>query len=396
MAFGMKGWMALAGLLLSGVAVVLVPPGRVNVPEKSEGTEAREVWAQLQSELQKEVWAYQHLQWRDSLVNELTKGVEEGQSVILGTPPETADSLNRRLATAVEDHLQRLDALDVAMPLGVFFMPNTQFLPPGLQATYASPGGSLEYYVARDGEESYCIIGAPYLNEIQEPRPSWSEDPLTRKIRSFTRMTVGDGDGANTLGYCRHFVRYGPPGPEVRRWLQGGAFLFGGGNRDRIRSIYGPGQRRARAPFGAPDFLARGFSVQGLSCLQGVRSACLDIVLNPSPSDRFAVTEGSPVDFHETGGRRGYHFWSLEIHLFSAMERAFGADRFGDFWRSPLEPEAAFREAFGEPMDLWVMKWIRSYLRPTPRGPGVPVQATLLAFLTLGILAGAAVRMARR
>ncbi len=43
-----------------------------------------------------------------------------------------------------------------------------------------------------------------------------------------------------------------------------------------------------------------------------------------------------------------------------------------------------------------IMGWLRLYVDPSPRGPGVPVQSTLFTLLALGILAGGAVRMARR
>jgi len=83
-------------------------------------------------------------------------------------------------------------------------------------------------------------------------------------------------------------------------------------------------------------------------------------------------------------------------YLFFAIEEEFGPERFGEFWRSGLDPTEAFEAAFGEPLDLWVMRWLRTYLDPSPRGPGVPLQSTLFTILTLGILAGGAVRMGRR
>ena len=78
------------------------------------------------------------------------------------------------------------------------------------------------------------------------------------------------------------------------------------------------------------------------------------------------------------------------------LEEEFGPERFGRFWQSPRSPSEAFEDAFGEPMDLYVMRWAKKYYDPIPRGPGVPVQATLLTFLTLGILAGGALRRGRR
>jgi hypothetical protein len=82
--------------------------------------------------------------------------------------------------------------------------------------------------------------------------------------------------------------------------------------------------------------------------------------------------------------------------FFSALESDFGPARFGEFWRSPLQPEEAFQDAFGEPMGPWIMRWLRRYVDPPSTGPGVPARATLLTLLTLGFLLGAAVRMGRK
>jgi hypothetical protein len=47
-------------------------------------------------------------------------------------------------------------------------------------------------------------------------------------------------------------------------------------------------------------------------------------------------------------------------------------------------------------MGQWIMGWLRRYVDPSPRGPGVPAHGTLITVLTLGILVGGAVRMGRR
>ena len=102
------------------------------------------------------------------------------------------------------------------------------------------------------------------------------------------------------------------------------------------------------------------------------------------------------MDFLQRFPRIQQELPGLDAFLLFALEEEFGTDRFGAFWRSPQEPAEAFHEAFGEPMGAWVMRWLRSYMDPTPRGPGVPAQATLFSLLALGLLAGVAVRYGRR
>lgn len=408
MAVGLKGWIVLAVLLLSGVGIWLLPAGRTHLSKRKLPTEAHRQWAELDAELKKEAWTYQHIQWRDSLVAELRVAESSGHTIVLGTPAGTADSLKARLERAVDLHLRLLGAEDPAMPLGVFFIPRTQFLPPDLSAQYGSRGGSREYYVSRGEEDPYCIIGVPYQDDFDGNLPSWSTEPLTRKIRNFADLPADEGDPVRTLGLCRHFAQHGAPGRGIYSWLEEGAFRFSNGIPDGALFLYFPADRPSRGPFGALTFLSRPLTPKGLACLQGVPDACLEAVLEPElignptetanryvPELRSFVAE-SPVDFHQTPWSIQYQFGPFETYLFSALEEEFGSDRFGRFWRSQEGPEVAFREAFGQPMDEWVMAWIRGYLWTAPRGPGVPFQATILTFLTLGILAGGAIRMARR
>ena len=165
------------------------------------------------------------------------------------------------------------------------------------------------------------------------------------------------------------------------------------------------GQGPVRGPFGLVRPELGYFPARTLRCLSGEREDCGGIIMDPrvqasflgrATLDLLDLLSESPVDFVEGRPRFGGETRDLEPYLFFAMEEEFGRDRFGRFWTSALPPEAAFQEAFGEPFDLWIMKWFRQYFESPPRGPGVPVHATFLTLLSLGILAGFGVRMGRR
>jgi hypothetical protein len=131
------------------------------------------------------------------------------------------------------------------------------------------------------------------------------------------------------------------------------------------------------------------------------RALVLDPIIRPSgvrhmEFDPRELIMNSPVDLipryptvaHEMLGNQGL--------LLSLLEEEFGPDQFNAFWGSDLPVPEAFELAFGQPLGLWIMEWLRRYVDPPARGPGVPVEATLLSLLGVGLLAGGAVRMGRR
>jgi hypothetical protein len=137
----------------------------------------------------------------------------------------------------------------------------------------------------------------------------------------------------------------------------------------------------------------------------GDEEACLGIVLDfqtvplrwsGQNLDVPELLAGSPVDFLERFPNLRHESLVPGLYLLFAMESEFGSRPFGEFWRSPLPPAEAFEEAFGEPLEAWVMRMLRSYVAPSPVGPGVPLQAAAYTLLTFGFLAGFAVRAGRR
>jgi hypothetical protein len=91
--------------------------------------------------------------------------------------------------------------------------------------------------------------------------------------------------------------------------------------------------------------------------------------------------------------------WSgiLESGLLSDLERQFGADAFGEFWRSTQPPTVAFQDAFGTSVERWVLQWARSFegaeanLNVAPNG-GELLLMVLYGLLGLALTVGVAAR----
>ena len=411
MAFRMSHWLALASVLLSGVAVLgLTTPPVGPLGGRGENPEQRR-FLELDKEMSRQAWLYQRIQWRDSLVGELLNGVAEGRSVVLGLPSEAPDTVRDRLGLAVELQLQDLGLEEPAMPLGVFVLPRSQGSHPQAPLQLSGLAAREEYYLARGGEEPYCVIAVSYPdqgedNPFQDGQPDFvrGQNALARRVASFAEVSSHSRATPNTLGICRYFVRYGVPGEQMMAWLRAGASRFAESVFEIDHHLL-LNQGPARGPFGQVRWGFSRLPPKTLSCLSNGREDCLGILLGPDirlailrriPLDYMDLLAGSPVDFVEGYPNWGYGLLGLEPYLFFSIEQEFGSERFGEFWRSPRPPVDAFEAVFGEALDLWVMRWLQQYLDPSPRGPGVPVQATLFTVLALGILAGGAVRMGRR
>ena len=400
MAFGMKAWLGtavLALLLVAGWGLAPVqeyPKSRGPLPERME-------FLEINRELTLDAWKYQRLFRRDSLVGELRAGLAAGKDIVLGLPSAAADSTVEQTRDAVVRQMDDLNLDRPSMPIGFFALADHLGAFPGLAEPFTFLGRRGEVYLAREGERPYCIIASPYLDRWKDAEA----DVIAQSLRFKIRIPQDPRQPTNLFGLCRFFARYGSPGSFVLPWLQAGASAFG---RSVFPSRYLQTLERgpARAPFGKPgqaSFLGGGMRTE--LCLWGDRKMCDALVMEPVVSlsgvrqmelDPTELLEDSPVDFllhyprveEEMLGRHELFFWVLE--------EEFGPERFGAFWRSDLPVPDAFAAAFGEPLDLWVMDWLRRYVDPPARGPGVPVQATLITLLGVGFLAGGAVRMGRR
>ena len=404
MAAGVKRWWGLVALSLMAVGawIVMYPAapssrgGRI-LPERLRALELRE-------ELFRDAYVYQRMEWRDSMVAELERQVSEGNPVVLGLPPEAPDSVSERLKRSVELQFRDMGLQEVAMPLGIFAIPESQGVHPAAPDVDEARLGTDEYYLARGQEAPYCVIAVSYYDGTPPPSETWLPNPIAQRIRRFAELPDNPLRHPNTLGLCRYFVQFGEAGPLIMEWLRKGASRFAElpFSADHYL-LYGQGP--IRGPYGRGLWRMGIVSPGVLRCLAGLRDDCrhlvMDLETDPVPLGWTTLKlqeflADSPVDFLEVRPYAEDRIMGLAPFLFFAMQEDFGPERFGEFWRSPLDPPSAFEEAFGEPMDLWVMGWLRGYADPSPRGPGVPVQSTLLTLLALGILAGGAVGMARR
>jgi hypothetical protein len=135
-------------------------------------------------------------------------------------------------------------------------------------------------------------------------------------------------------------------------------------------------------------------SSDGEACVMGMRDGCLRAFLKGgggSPADL-----SLPVAFTSERAGSSVGFGGMRARLLYDLEEEFGSERFARFWTSESDVEEAFRAVYGEPVEEWLVRWAQARWGPLRVGPQVPLQATFLSFLTLGLFVGLGLYMGRR
>lgn len=222
-------------------------------------------------------------------------------------------------------------------------------------------------------------------------------------VGSYRRVDVTGAAGKTggpAVGPCLFQARYGPPGPAIARWLEGGAYAFANDRAANPLDLTPPG----RGLFGKR--LQRGEpSLTADRCVSGDARACAAAVLKrdttTQPFQLFAfatrlLMEEGPVTFRMDATTWRYPFYGQSRRLLRDLEAEFGRDRFARFWTSHDDVATAFAAAFGEPPGTWVMGWARARLGTVEAGPGVGLLDLLLTLLVMGAIGAAAAAVPAR
>lgn len=236
--------------------------------------------------------------------------------------------------------------------------------------------------------------GTPYcLHVVMDPEGSFARHLVSREPRRPEEAA---------LGMCRYWIRYGPPGRSVQRWLGDGGGLYATTDSSRyLRS-------ELRAALAAPVGLAR--TQEGVArrwFLQAVAEACDRSDREDCPLLASVARRDRPVDETADGGptfvgtsRLRYLVANFNAPLrgilFAELERIHGREAFRRFWTSEEPVELAFEEAFGKEMGPWVHDWTEELAGRRLAASRLRASATLLSLLVLTALVGVAVRTSRR
>ncbi len=375
MALGMKHWIWMAAGGCGLVALWLLPPKTYATGGVRESTAVELRYSQLRHDAQQTRVTLQRMRWSDSL-SALALATAENGVVVGGEPsllqPATRDRIEQLLGT----EMSRLQRREEGTVVGVFAQ--------SAALTWNGQGLTLapreELYLGMRQGHLYCLkvmsITSPVLLRYSEMSP-WTG--------------IDGKEYSSVLGACRLVAEYGAPGPGIRAWLERGATWYGHSAGVRPRwamrmdeGMYGPSTFGRRRNFNGRD------DMRGDACRAGRPKECVSAFLDPL--GKIAEERG----FHLTAEDRslGVVPWSAasplgytSAFLLWDLEQQFGPRRVQAFWTSTADVPTAFRSAFGQPLDQWLMAWVSTHERMTTAGPGLPRGDTLGALLLLAVSA---------
>jgi len=382
MAPALKGWI---GLTVGGCALIsawALPPSayvRREAPARlPEETRA----AALRTDVVRTRALIQRIRWMDSLPALALATAQDG--IAVGAPPGLADpatlaAIHALLGVELSDREEA--GRDVTM--GYFVQP------PG----FAREGAYLPD--ARPRQETYLgtLDGAPYcIQVLVQP------NPVTPTRISTWRGSDGKRH-SNLARACRLVALHGLPGPAVKAWLRTGALRFAERTTPPPPLRGGDEEPSGNRAFGRREALWPDADLGLQRCMAGDRNACADQVLFPRRSALLGDLSDPRVARTLPSALGGVYdpatppaLTETATYLLGDLEREYGAERFGRFWRSREDVPQAFEGAFGVPIADWTAGWVATHLGPVTPGPALPRQAsigTVLALLLGALAAGA-------
>jgi len=386
----MKSWI---GLVLAGcalVAVATLPPRAPRIDGRATSSAAERRAAALGSEVRRDHELLKRLRWQDSLPPLVIRRAVDGVAVV--APRQFPDSVLAAIRSQVMDEKKELGRTDPDVLFGYVFQPNDQSAQPGIhtRATY----GPWPDVMAGEAE------GHPYCLAVVEVGRRTLDRP--DGLRNSMRWYLGS-HRTEMMDVCRLVLRYGLPGTHVTSWLKAGASSFA------LSQGRASGARVWRTQWNGTSSAVLAQWLAHLSpsgplraCLARRTEACLREarVIHPQDSSRsvaIGVFIQTHSDFLRASSPGSPPFSLAGGFLFADLEREFGSDAFGRFWRSNKSVQRAFHDAFGMNMDTWLLRWTARNLPTYRPGPSLAGMTTLGFLLLLGLCGGAAaVATARR
>ena len=355
---------------------------------------------QAANAIRERAWRENELLKRLRLVDSLSARIvsSPARPVVVDLPPQATPEQHRMVSESVRRQVEDLGEGAPDMIVGVSLV-DVRF---GNHADLGNRGRSqTNFFSGTVDGQSFCLVAYPFFPpDPEEPR---NRGNLPQVIRSLTNTATNAGYPRDLLGPCAFHLVHGSPGPAIRSWLRDdGMSRLAMSPWDSGRYLFPPIADH-RGTFGEWDTRGRDFasfygreSAVGEGCLAGRAEACRRAVL-----DRTAYVE--PESYPEIErwissgvSRGGMPFGGRELTWMADLEAEFGRDGFTRFWTSDQPVEEAFVAAFGEPIELWTMRWAQDRLGYQKAGPSTDLLSVLLTLATLAACVGVATATATR
>lgn len=385
MALSFRRWCLLLALLLTAGAVALLPPSGFDAfgltgalarwwytydraPSRDALHQEQQVLGRALERARRELT---HVVLRDSLPRWLPADAPTVSLVLRGEVPSPITTRMRRLTDSLARALASLGPLP----------------------------GSMALVVVSDSASTAELLQGTHL--LLPPAGVPGRCALVVPARALRRVE-GVRQVEESLAPCLFYAVFGPPGPQVERWL-----FHRGFDLANAASWWEPAVTPDAAGLDvrwwSPVLVAMMFgrpwqplgSLGLTACRAGRAAACAPALLG-RPDRRIA-----PVRFDRAQVLSSLEWWERdidrEVHgLARDLVREFGPERFRAFWTSAAPPADAFAAAFGVPFETWAARWVPATLGRTSVGPSLRVGGVLAWLSSVVVALGGAVLLARR
>lgn len=330
------------------------------------------------------------LQVRDRILDSLASAQAPKEPVVFQIPLAPGVHTASRLATATES-LARI--LKPSVPLIQTFLvthPDTSYSLPS--AGRVTLWGS--WYVMPGATNGRVCLALPRRDDV-------------RRLAEFLfDSSVGvpqDESSAllRTLGPCAFYTAFGSPGPGIEQWLRAQNYA----TASRADWEHPPARLERPTPDDLPDnpsqldwmsmwnllreassgaFDMGPLNLPARACAHGRLEQCGELLQSPFPDIRPPLGRRYAVA-HQWWWARG----DLGGAFLSDLVRIEGREPFIRFWRSTLQVDSAFTQAFGVTMEEWTHRWLIGNIEQPRFGPVVRLGSVLFGLVLVGVAVAA-------
>ena len=216
-------------------------------------------------------------------------------------------------------------------------------------------------------------------------------DPTIQWVRMNSVLGAANLESVllESLGPCLYYTAFGPPGPQIERWLQERSFKLA-----NSANWNGPPPQARWQGYEEQQLVFSNMSFDALACTAGRLERCRPAIEHTNKEENFRVR---PAAARVAGVfQRSYwprNFLSDDFYL-SSLVREMGRDRFAQFWHSTAPVDSAFAAAFGQSIETWTSRWARGFtpelkpFGPAPRPIAVLFALAMAAVAIAGVGAG--------
>ncbi|HJQ65325.1 MAG TPA: hypothetical protein VJ816_03055 [Gemmatimonadales bacterium] len=395
MALTQRRWLEIAVLGCLALAVIYWPGGvaeenPARVTQLARPHQSLQFRASLESDIGR---GYVLLQQRDQILGSLARS-GDGAPVEFRVP-STRPVPVERLKAVTDSVTQLLRPASPVVRTIVVPRPDSAYqLPTGGRVTLWGT-----WYIMPAATNGHVCLALPRQYELARLAQFLFNPDATPSGNVGSTLMV-------PLGPCAFYTAFGIPGAGIERWLRDQNYATASTAHwmeppAPVRRLELEDLSQMSQTTGLWDVLRQASSgayemgslnLQARACAHGRPSQCRAVLRSPFRNVRQSLS-GSGITRQWWWGRE-----DMGGSFLSELVRLEGRDAFARFWQSSLPVDSAFQQAFGEPLETWMSRWLLSNIERPRFGPVIRIGSLLfgLGLVVVAVIAAGVVSQRRQ